>query len=72
MNEVYAKTKTYLINEIAEAAGDVLNAIADKDPVAVDDMVGPCFSRDESAREFHHWKMLREINRYNAMKERLA
>lgn len=38
MNEVYAKTKTYLINEIAEAAGDVLNAIADKDPVAVDDM----------------------------------
>lgn len=38
MNEVYAKTKTYLINEIAEDARGVLNAIADKDPVAVDDM----------------------------------
>lgn len=35
-------------------------------------MVGPCFSRDESAREFHHWKVLHEINRYNAMMERLA
>lgn len=35
-------------------------------------MVGPCFSRDESAREFHHWKVLNEINRYNAMMERLA
>ena len=38
MNEVYAKTKTYLINEIAEDARGVLSAIADKDPVAVDDM----------------------------------
>lgn len=38
MNEVYAKTKAYLINEIAEDARGVLSAIADKDPVAVDDM----------------------------------
>ena len=38
MNEVYSKTKTYLINEIAEDARGVLSAIADKDPVAVDDM----------------------------------
>lgn len=38
MNEVYAKTKTYLIDEIAEDARGVLSAIADKDPVAVDDM----------------------------------
>lgn len=38
MNEVYAKTKTYLINEIAEDVRGVLSAIADKDPVAVDDM----------------------------------
>ncbi len=38
MNEVYAKTKTYLINEIAEDARGVLSAIAGKDPVAVDDM----------------------------------
>lgn len=35
-------------------------------------MVGPCCSRDESAHEFHRWKVLREINRYNAMKERLT
>lgn len=38
MNEFYAKTKTYLINEIAEDARGVLSAIAGKDPVAVDDM----------------------------------
>lgn len=38
---------------------------------AVDDeiMVGPCSSRDESAHEFGRWKISREINRYNAMKE---
>lgn len=38
MNEVYAKTKTYLINEIAENARGVLSEITDKDPVAVDDV----------------------------------
>lgn len=38
MNEVYAKTKTYLINEIAENARGVLSEIEGKDPVAVDDM----------------------------------
>lgn len=38
MNEVYANTKTYLINEIAEDARGVLGAIEGKNPVAVDDM----------------------------------
>lgn len=38
MNEVYASTKTYLINEIAEDARGVLGAIEGKNPVAVDDM----------------------------------
>lgn len=38
MNEVYAKTKTYLINEIAENARGVLSEIEGKDPVAVDDV----------------------------------
>lgn len=38
MNEIYAKTKTYLISEIAEDARGVLSAIEGKDPVAVDDM----------------------------------
>lgn len=38
MNEVYAKTKTYLINEIAEDARGILGAIEGKNPVAVDDM----------------------------------
>jgi hypothetical protein len=38
VNEIYAKTKTYLINEIAEDARGVLSAIEGKDPVAVDDM----------------------------------
>lgn len=38
MNEVYAKTKTYLINEIDENARGVLSEIEGKDPVAVDDM----------------------------------
>lgn len=38
MNEVYAKTKSYLINEIATQARDMLSAIEGKDPVAVDDI----------------------------------
>lgn len=38
MNESYKDLKTYLLNEIAEDARGVLSAIADKDPVAVDDM----------------------------------
>lgn len=38
MNEVYAKTKSYLINEIAIQARDVLSAIEGKDPVAVDEI----------------------------------
>lgn len=38
MNEVYASTKTCLINEIADDARGVLGAIEGKDPVAVDDM----------------------------------
>lgn len=38
MHEIYAKTKTYLINEIAANARDVLSAIEGKDPVAVDDV----------------------------------
>lgn len=38
MNEVYAKTKSYLINEIATQARDVLSAIEGKDPVAVDEI----------------------------------
>lgn len=38
MNEVYVKTKSYLINEIAANARDVLSAIEGKDPVAVDDV----------------------------------
>lgn len=38
MNEVYAKTKSYLINEIADNARGVLSEIEGKDPVAVDDM----------------------------------
>ena len=43
----------------------------DQEFFAVDDeiMVGPCSSRDESAHEFGRWKLSREINRYNAMKE---
>lgn len=43
----------------------------DQEFFAVDDeiMVGPCSSRDESAHEFGRWKISREINRYNAMKE---
>lgn len=43
----------------------------DQEFFAVDDemMVGPCSSRDESAHEFGCWKISREINRYNAMKE---
>lgn len=35
MHEIYVKTKTYLINEIAEDARGVLSAIEGKDPVAV-------------------------------------
>lgn len=38
MNEVYAKTKSYLINEIAIQARDVLSAIEGKNPVAVDEI----------------------------------
>lgn len=38
MHGIYAKTKTYLINEIAEDARGVLSAIEGKDPVAVDDI----------------------------------
>lgn len=38
MHEIYVKTKTYLINEIAEDARSVLSAIEGKDPVAVDDI----------------------------------
>ena len=38
MHEIYVKTKTYLINEIAEEARGVLSAIEGKDPVAVDDI----------------------------------
>lgn len=38
MHEIYAKTKTYLINEIAEDARGVLSAIEGKDPLAVDDI----------------------------------
>lgn len=38
MNEVYAKTKSYLINEIATQARDVLSAIEGKNPVAVDEI----------------------------------
>lgn len=43
----------------------------DQEFFAVDDeiMVGPCSSRDESAHEFGRWKISREINKYNAMKE---
>lgn len=35
-------------------------------------MVGPCSSHGEVAHEFFHWKMLREVSRYNAKKEHLA
>lgn len=38
MNEVYASTKTCLINEIDDDARGVLGAIEGKNPVAVDDM----------------------------------
>jgi hypothetical protein len=38
VNEVYAKTKPYLINEIATQARDVLSAIEGKDPIAVDEI----------------------------------
>lgn len=41
MHEIYVKTKTYLINEIAEEARGVLSAIEGKDPVAVDDIEVP-------------------------------
>lgn len=59
-----------------EKLADDLDRVADRQDgteefFAVDDeiMVGPCSSRDESAHEFGRWKISREINRYNAMKE---
>ena len=43
MNESYAKTKTYLINETAEDARGVLSAIEGKDVDEIDDEEVLCF-----------------------------
>lgn len=43
MNESYKDLKAYLLNEIAEDAQDMLNAIGDKDVDKIDDEEVLCF-----------------------------
>ena len=46
MNESYKDLKAYLLNEIAEDAHGVLNAIEGKEADKVDDEVQLCFCHD--------------------------
>lgn len=63
MNEVYAKTKSYLINEIATQARDVLSAIEGKDPVAVDEIevLGCCHEIADAMTTLETVAMIAEL-----------
>lgn len=63
MGRGFMKVKSYLINEIATQARDVLSAIEGKDPVAVDDIevLGCCHEIAEAMTALETAVMVAEL-----------